>query len=155
MLVITVNLTFNSADEMFAFFGPRMAAVAAGAAPAPTPVAAPAEAKRRPGRPPKVRPPVVQEMMATAAPAPVIPIPEDVATEATVEPVEAEPVDDKVWTEVEVREVMKQFNEKFGIDALRVAIVEATGKGRMSEVPAEAYSKLVARLRAEMGAEKA
>jgi hypothetical protein len=60
-----------------------------------------------------------------------------------------------VWTEVEVREVMKQFNEKFGIDALRVAIVEATGKGRMSEVPAEAYSKLVARLRAEMGAEKA
>lgn len=151
MLVITVNLTFNSADEMFAFFGPRMAAVAAGAAPAPTPVAAPAE-KRRPGRPPKVRPPVVQEMMATAAPAPVIPIPE--AVEAA-ELVEAEPVDDKVWTEVEVREVMKQFNEKFGIDALRVAIVEATGKGRMSEVPAEAYSKLVARLRAEMGAEKA
>jgi hypothetical protein len=152
MLVITVNLTFNSADEMFAFFGPRMAAVAAGAAPAPAPVAAPAEAKRRPGRPPKARPPVVQEMTATAAPAPVIPIPE--AVEAA-EPVEAEPVDDKVWTEVEVREVMKAFNEKFGIDALRVAIVEATGKGRMSEVPAEAYSKLVARLRAEMGAEKA
>jgi len=67
----------------------------------------------------------------------------------TPEPVEAE-VDDKEWTEVEVREVMNTFNSKFGIDALRVAIIEATGKGRMSEVSQEKYSALVARLRREM-----
>jgi hypothetical protein len=150
-LTITVNLTFNSADEMFAFFAPRMAAVAAGAV---APVAAPAigDAPRRRGRPPKNRAPLVQEISgAVAEPAPVVPVPEDFAPE----PVEAaadEP--EKVWTEPEVREVMKTFNEKFGIDALRVAIVEATGKPRMSEVPTELYGPLVARLRREMGAER-
>lgn len=152
--MITVNLTFNSADEMFAFFGPRIAAVAAGNA---APIAAPAtgDAPKRRGRPPKIRVPAQAQEIdeAVAAPAPVVPVPEDLAP---VEPVEAEAGEpDKVWTEPEVREVMKTFNEKFGIDALRVAIVEATGKPRMSEVPAELYGALVARLRREMGAEKA
>lgn len=149
--MITVNLTFNSADEMFAFFGPRIAAVAAASqsgAPIAAPVAPAADAPRRRGRPPKHRPAVTQEMDATPEPAPVIPIPEESAA-AAPEPVEAE-VDDKEWTEVEVREVMKTYNEKFGIDSLRVAIVEATGKGRMSEVPPEKYGALVARLRKEM-----
>ncbi len=153
--MITINLTFNSADEMFAFFGPRMAAVAAGAAPAVAPVGAPAPAPvadgpRRRGRPPKARPPVAQEINAVAPPVPVIPVPP--AVEAA-EPVDAEP-DHKVWTEVEVREVMKTFNEKFGLDALRVAVVEATGKQKMSDVPQELYGRLVARLTAEIGAEK-
>lgn len=150
--MITVNLTFNSADEMFAFFAPRMAAVAAGAAPIAAPVTG--DAPKRRGRPPKARIAAAPQEIADAVaePAPFVPVPADFVPE----PVEAEADEpEKVWTEPEVREVMKTFNEKFGIDALRVAIVEATGKPRMSEVPAELYGALVARLRREMGAEKA
>jgi len=143
--VITVTLTFAHADEMLAFFTPHVAAVAAASQSGATGAPAASAPKRR-GRPPK-RPAVTQEMDATPEPAPVIPIPQDSAM--TPEPVEAE-VDDKEWTEVEVREVMNTFNSKFGIDALRVAIIEATGKGRMSEVSQEKYSALVARLRREM-----
>ena len=154
--MITVTLNFRDADEMFSFFGPRIAAVAAGApvVGAPTTVAAPStgDAPKRRGRPPKARP--AEQIITAAVAAPEAPLPavdEQKIAEATAEAAAA-PEPDKVWTEPEVREVMKVFNERFGLDALRVAIVEATGKGRLSEVPIEAYGALVARLRREMQA---
>jgi hypothetical protein len=156
--MITVTLNFANADEMVAFFGPRMAAVAAGApivgAPLPPPAAIPAQPgfppRRKPGRPPKVRP--TEQVVADAVAAPEAPLPavdEAKIAEAQAE-ADAAPEPEKVWTEPEVREVMKVFNEKFGLDALRLAIVEATGKSRLSEVPVESYGALVARLRREM-----
>jgi hypothetical protein len=90
--------------------------------------------------------------VADAVAAPEAPLPavdEAKIAEAQAE-ADAAPEPEKVWTEPEVREVMKIFNEKFGLDALRLAIVEATGKSRLSEVPVESYGALVARLRREM-----
>lgn len=158
--MISVTLTFKDADEMFAFFGPRIAAVAASAPVVGAPIAtqaAPAALpgfppRRKPGRPPKVRP--TEQVVADAVAAPEAPLPqanEETIAEAVAEAAAA-PEPEKVWTEPEVREVMKVFNEKFGLDALRLAIVEATGKGRLSEVPVESYGALVARLRREMPA---
>lgn len=155
--MITVTLNFATPEEMVAFFGPRMAAVAAGApvvgASAPTPAALPGfPPRRKPGRPPKVRP--TEQVVADAVAAPEAPLPavdEAKIAEAQAE-ADAAPEPEKVWTEPEVREVMKIFNEKFGLDALRLAIVEATGKSRLSEVPVESYGALVARLRREMPA---
>jgi hypothetical protein len=155
--MVTVTLQFKDASEMLEFFGPRIAAVAAGARVVGAPVAAPAALpgfppRRKPGRPPKARP--TEQVVAEAVAAPEAPLPpanDETIAEAAAEAAAA-PEPEKVWTEPEVREVMKVFNEKFGLDALRLAIVEATGKGRLSEVPVESYGALVARLRREMPA---
>ena len=55
----------------------------------------------------------------------------------------AEAAPAKLWTEEEVRGVLKDVSAKHGLDAVRQLLVDNCGKSRISEVPATDYAKLV------------
>jgi len=134
----------------------------AGATPTSAPVAE--TGPRKPGRKKNAEPSPAPAPAAEAAPAAPVP-PLDVAkgdplpanmqpekpAESSVDPLEvpaflkredpnAPPA--KVWTEDEVRDVLKAVSAKHGLDAVRQLLVEVCGKSRISEVPATDYAKL-------------
>jgi len=107
----------------------------------------------KPGRKPKASEPAPAPA-ATVPPLDVAkgdPLPASMQAEPSVDPLEvpaflkredpnAPPA--KVWTEDEVRDVLKAVSAKHGLDAVRQLLVDVCGKSRISEVPAADYAKL-------------
>lgn len=160
---VKVTLEFGSEQEAIRFLLTKTSAMIQTAPqsnpPGPAAVShqevAPAEvAKRGRGRPKKDATAADVLVVDDAKPASVT-LPLDVANgdplPESMGPAPApEPEEPKSYTADEVKELMKQFSAKFGIDALRTAMSSATGFMRFSEVPADKYPALVSALKAEM-----
>lgn len=170
-MTIQVALTFPDFAAAQAFFnGAAMqpkadtAAIVDNTKPAPgtitvlpegAQIVADAKPAAKPGRKPKASEPAP----APAASVPPLdvkngdPLPASMQAESTVDPLDvpafldrrepaAEAAPPKVWTEEEVRSVLKDVSAKHGLDAVRQLLVDNCGKSRISEVPATDYAKL-------------
>lgn len=165
--MIEVKFTFDNETQLMAFLASKLRQEVYVAAPVSNPPAPQAESHaKKPGRPKKTPIEADVKVVQHAAPATAElvqpldvkngdPLPEsmtggaDIADLVEGENETPEPVDVIDWTAERVRQEMKTFSEKFGIDPLRQAMLNAVGKMKFSEVPSADYAKLGEALRAD------
>lgn len=166
--MIEVKFTFETEAELIAFVAGKMRQEVYVAAPVSNPPPPQAESHaRKPGRPKKMPIEADTKVVPNAAPATAElvqpldvangdPLPAsmmggaDISDLVTISDVEEPaPVETIDWTAERVRQEMKTFSEKFGIDPLRQAMLNAVGKAKFSDVPAADYAKLGEALRAD------